>query len=258
MTKVYQNRVPRGIRAWQESERPREKMAGAGPQHLSAAELMAVILRSGNRKEDAVALSRRILLSVDYDLNKLARWTVGDFLRFRGVGQAKAVALVAALELGRRRAAQAVTTQACFRESDKAHQYLAPLLEDLQHEEFWILCLNQAGHLLGSHMLSRGGITYTLTDQRIVFKKALLTNGCTSIVLAHNHPSGRAIPSRSDIMLTYEFFRIGRLLGIEVADHIIIGQGGYFSFHDADELKPPEYRGKDTGEYLPPYANLLD
>ncbi|MEL6670349.1 MAG: DNA repair protein RadC, partial [Bacteroidota bacterium] len=251
MTKVYQPLVTKGIKAWQESERPREKMAGNGPQHLSVAELLAVILRSGNRQEDAVSLARRMLASVEYDLNKLARWSVDDFLQFSGVGQAKAVAMVAALELGRRRAQQAVPEKQCYRESEAVYQYLAPLISDLRHEEFWIMCLNQAGHLLGAHMLSRGGITYTLTDQRMVFQKALLTPSCTSIVLAHNHPSGQENPSRADILLTYEFYRAGKLIGIELSDHLIVVQGRYFSFYDADELLPPEYRKQRSGEYLP-------
>ncbi|MEM8585382.1 MAG: DNA repair protein RadC [Bacteroidota bacterium] len=251
MTKINTHDLPRGIRAWRESERPREKMVGRGAQQLSIAELMAVILRSGHRHEDAVSLARRILMSVDYDLNKLARWSVSDFLRFKGVGQAKAVALVAALELGRRRANQAVPEQACYRESESVYQYLAPLIGDLSHEEFWILCLNQAGHLLGAHQLSRGGITYTITDQRLVFKKALLTPACTSIVLAHNHPSGRPSPSQTDILLTYDFYRAGRMIGIEVSDHLIVTQKGYFSFFDAGELLPPEYRKNGKMDYLP-------
>lgn len=238
MNKSYNQIKGGSIRSWRVEERPREKMCSNGPEQLSLAELLAVILRSGNQNESAVDLAQRILLAADQDLHQIARWSVADFCRFKGVGEAKAVALVAALELGRRRASQSARQQARFNDSAASYAYLRPLIGDLQHEEFWVLLLNQGHALLGAQLISRGGVTGTVADARIIFRKALETSSCTSIILAHNHPSGQVFPSAADRLLTQKLSKAARLLDLLILDHLIVTQHGYFSFADAEELQP--------------------
>ena len=240
MPNTYDQAPHRGIRSWRAEERPREKMRNNGPEQLSLAELLAVILRSGNQLETAVDLAQRILIAAEHDLHQLARWTVADFCRFKGVGAAKAVALVAALELGRRRASQSARQQPHFNNSAASYAYLRPLIGDLQHEEFWVLLLNQSHSLLGAQLISKGGVTGTVADARIIFKKALEMSSCTSLILAHNHPSGQQFPSAADRLLTHKLSSAARLLDLVVLDHIIVTQHGYYSFADEDELQLPD------------------
>lgn len=231
MTKPYIS-PERGIKSWKEAERPREKLLQKGPDHLTLSELLGILINSGTQDSTAVELAKDILQAVDYDLHNLACWQARDFARFKGIGPARAVALTAALELSRRREQQRFNPLAAVSSSQESYQYLKGILADKDHEEFWILCLNQGNKLLCSHMISKGGITGTVVDGRQVFRYAINTPRCVSIILAHNHPSGQLLPSQTDIKLTNKLVAAGRSLDITVLDHLIISGSGYYSFAD--------------------------
>ncbi len=217
------------IKQWAEADRPREKLLQKGKQSLSDAELLAILIASGNREESAVQLSQRILLDSENKLNNLGRLSVKQLTRFKGIGEAKAITIVAALELGRRRRSESASEKKKITSSDIAFEIMQPIIGDLNHEEFWILYLNNSNRVLQKLQLSKGGITGTLVDVRIAFKNAL-ENGATSIILAHNHPSGTLKPSQADIKLTKKLKIAGESLDIKVLDHLIITQNNYFSF----------------------------
>jgi len=215
------------LKAWAEADRPREKMLHQGRHTLTDSELLAVLIRSGTRQETAVELSRRILAGVDNDLTRLSRLSVSELSEFKGMGNVKALTVIAALELGRRRRIAEAS-------KDVAEMFLADLA-DLNYEEFWILLLNRANKVIIKHQVSKGGVTGTVVDPKMVFKKAVdcMASG---IILCHNHPSGNLTPSDADISLTRKLTDAGRLLDIQVLDHIIIAGEKYYSFADEGKI----------------------
>lgn len=219
------------ISAWAEDDRPREKMMLRGPGALSDAELLAILLGSGSRDESAVDLARRILNHSENNLNTLGRETLHSLMDFKGVGEAKAVTLKAALEIGKRRAASDVSQQLTITGSGDAFKNLHPKIGDLNHEEFWVLLLNRANRVITTQQISKGGTAGTVADPKIIFQLALMKSA-SSIILAHNHPSGNAKPSQVDINLTKKLVEAGKQLDIAVLDHLIVCDAGYYSFAD--------------------------
>lgn len=219
------------IKSWAEGDRPREKLLLKGKNALSNAELIAILIGSGNREESAVDLSKRILADSNHKLKVLSKLSVGQLMKFKGIGEAKAVSIVAALELGRRRGGEQAEKQAKITSSKIAAEILQPILSDLNHEEFWILFLSNSNKVIRQKRLSEGGMTGTLVDPKKVYRMAL-EFGARNIILAHNHPSGTLKPSRPDIALTKKLKAAGAFLDIKVLDHIIITQDAYFSFAD--------------------------
>lgn len=223
------------INNWNEDDRPREKMVQKGRSSLSNAELIAILIGSGNRNENAVALSRRILDSSANNLIELGRLTLGELKQFNGIGEAKAISIMAALELGKRHREEEGLKRTKITSSNTAFKLLHPILGDLYHEEFWILYLNNSNRILQLLQLSKGGITGTLVDVRLVYKNALQL-GAVAVILAHNHPSGSLNPSEADKNLTRKLKVAGENLDIKVLDHLIITENTYFSFADENLL----------------------
>lgn len=222
-------------------EQPREKLLRHGPRALTDAELVAILLRNGSRGRSVVDLARQVLLGVDHDLNELARRRISDLTTLTGLGRVKAMQLIAALELGRRREAAPPTRRPALHSSRDCFRVLRPLLEDLEYEEFHLLCLNRANELLGSHRISQGGTTGTVADAKRIFRTALTSHGAvTGLVLAHNHPSGQARPSAADLKLTAKLGRAARALDLQIMDHIIVAGRDYYSFADHQRLQSPE------------------
>jgi len=226
------DKIPKiSIKDWAEDDQPREKLLNKGPAALSNAELIAILIGSGNSEESAVALSKRIMNEVNDNLAELARLTISDLQKYRGIGEAKAITIAAALELGRRRGASVLNEKPQIKDSKTAFILLQKELGDLNYENFCILLLNRANKVLKTVRISDGGITGTVVDQRKVFKIALDHNA-TSIILGHNHPSGQLTPSDADIQLTKKMKEAGVTLDLPVLDHIIVGDGNYYSFAD--------------------------
>ncbi len=219
------------IKSWAEEDRPREKLLLKGKHVLSDAELLAILISSGNAEETAVELSKRILSKAEYNLNELSKMGVKELTNFKGIGEAKAISIVAALELGRRRKETSVTKRDRIATSKDAVEIFQPLLGDHTHEEFWILFLNRANLVIGKQQVSSGGMSGTVVDPKIIFKAAL-DNKASSIVLCHNHPSGNNQPSEADARLTKNIIAAGKVLEISVLDHIIVTQNNYYSFAD--------------------------
>ncbi|MBI1224437.1 MAG: DNA repair protein RadC [Bacteroidetes bacterium] len=219
------------ITAWAEDDRPREKLLANGRQTLSDSELIAILIGSGSRNESALALSQRILDSVGKNLNDLGKRSVAELMKFKGIGEAKAITIAAALELGRRRQTADLPERPEIRGSRDAYHILGPLLLDLPHEESWVLFLSKKNKVVGKEKLSIGGTDATIMDAKIVFRKALEGNAA-AIIVAHNHPSGALRPSQADIDLTKKIKLIGEAIGLPLVDHLIIADGGYFSFLD--------------------------
>lgn len=213
-------------------ELPREKLIRGGARSLADAELLAILLRTGGRGLSATDLGRRILLCANHDLHELARRQLQDLTRVDGVGPVKAMQLIAAFELGRRREAATVRQRPVLSNSESCFRYLRPLLGDLLHEEFHLLCLNRANELLGAHVISSGGTTGTVADAKTIFRTALQHGSITSLVLAHNHPSGQTQPSAADLRLTKKLTRAARDLDLHVLDHLIVAGHRYYSFAD--------------------------
>jgi len=218
-----------------EDDRPREKLIQQGRQHLSDAELLAIILGSGNSKETAIQLAQRMLMENKNNINNLARLSLTELMKFKGVGPAKAVNIAAAFELGRRRKDSETETLPKIQSSKDAYQLLSSKLSDLHYEEFWLLLLNRANHVIKTEILSRGGINGTVVDVRLIAKSAI-ENNCSGVVLAHNHPSGQLKPSQEDISITKKVKEGLKLFDISVLDHIIVGHNGYYSFTDEGTL----------------------
>ena len=219
------------IKAWAEDDRPREKLLKQGRRSLSDAELIAILIGSGNRSESALGLSKRILNTCENDLNILCKMSVKELSRFKGIGEAKAVSIVSALELGRRRNELAPKNLPQIRTSLDAFEALASQFKDLNHEEFWILLMNRANNIISKHLISKGGQAGTIADPKIIFNIAL-ENHAASLILAHNHPSGNLTPSASDLDLTKKLLYAGLLLDLPVLDHLIITDQGFLSFAD--------------------------
>ena len=223
------------IKNWNEDDRPREKLRLKGRLALSDAELIAILIGSGSRNESAVSLSQRILADVNNNLNELGKSTINDLIKFKGIGEAKAITIIAAMELGRRRRVSEVMERKQISSSKTVFDFFQPIIGELPHEEFWILYLNNSNKIIKSERLSKGGITGTLVDVRLVYKEALQT-GATAIILAHNHPSGTLKPSQPDIQLTKKLKAAGENLDIKVLDHLIVTEKAYFSFADENLL----------------------
>jgi DNA repair protein RadC len=219
------------IKNWSEDDKPREKLMLKGKSVLSDAELIAILIGSGSRNESAVSLSKRILLSVNNNLNALGKLSLKQLMEFKGVGEAKAVTIAAALELGRRRRTAELPDFFKITSSKAVFEIMQPLIGDLLHEEFWVLYLNNANKVIHKAQLSKGGITGTIVDVRLIFKLALEHNA-TAIILSHNHPSGKLVASDADREITKKLTFAGEQLDIKVLDHIIITEKGYLSFQD--------------------------
>ena len=222
---------PRKIRSWAEEDRPREKLMLKGRAALSDAELIAILIGSGTRDLSAVDLSKIILNSAANNLNELARLTVKDLSKFKGIGEAKAISIVAALELGRRRKEQERPQRARITCSRDAYEEIKPHLLDKPHEEFWILLLNRANEVVRPVQISSGGVSGTVADPKLIFKHAL-EQLASALILVHNHPSGSLTPSQADKELTKKLKDAGRLLDIPVLDHLIFTDRTYLSFAD--------------------------
>lgn len=220
-----------GIKQWADADKPREKLLLNGRRHLTDAELIAILIGSGNREETAVDLAKRILASCNYDLNALGLLSVVNLSKFKGIGEAKAIAIVAALELGRRRKEIAPQKIVMITSSMDSYHELLPIFSDLEHEEFWILGLNRANHVIGKYQISKGGVSGTVADPKIIFKIAL-EHSAAYIILAHNHPSGNLKPSQEDIQLTKKLVAAGKALDLIVLDHLIVTNKSFFSFND--------------------------
>lgn len=223
------------INQWAEEDRPREKMMQKGAEALSDAELLAILIGSGNTEESAVALMRRVLAACGNDLNRMGKWEVRDFSRFKGLGPAKSVTIMAALELGKRRKRQERSERAVVRSSADVYELFHPLLCDLPTEEFWILLLNRASKAIDKVRISRGGIDQTTADVRAILREALLQRA-TRIILVHNHPSGNPKPGTEDKRLTELAKKAAQTMNIHLTDHVIVTDGSYYSFSDEGML----------------------
>lgn len=235
------------INAWAEDDRPREKLMLKGKSALSDAELIAILIGSGNKEESAIDLSRRILKDNGSSLAELARQSVLNLQRFKGIGEAKAIAIVAALELGQRRRIADKVSRNKIGSSQDVFELMQPKIGELTHEEFWVIFLNNANHVRGvvanhtepfiKHQLidtvniSKGGMTGTVVDLRILFKLAL-EKQATGVILVHNHPSGKLLPSEADLQITKKIKEAGNIMDIAILDHLIITEYDYYSFAD--------------------------
>ncbi|WP_420317742.1 RadC family protein [Ekhidna sp.] len=219
------------IKRWAEEDRPREKLILKGKAALSEAELIAILIGSGNTEQTAVELSQHILKQCENSLMNLARLSVKDLQKFKGIGEAKAISIVAALELGRRRKDSEPKRKVKITSSKDAFEILRGDMMDLNHEEFWLLLLKRNNEVIKKEMLSRGGVSGTVVDPKIIFKRAL-EETASGLILAHNHPSGNLKPSQEDINLTKRLKEAGKSLDISVLDHLIITDHTFFSFAD--------------------------
>lgn len=232
---MIKNTPSLSIKNWNEDDRPREKLLLKGRNALSDAELIAILIGSGSPNESAVSLAKRILTSADNNLSELGKLSLTELMKFKGIGEAKAISIAAAMELGRRRRAGEALEKKKISSSNCVFEMMQPIIGELAHEEFWIVFLNNANKVIKTSQLSRGGITGTLVDVRLVFKDALQM-GAVGIILIHNHPSGVMKPSQSDIDLTKKLKRAGESLDIKVLDHLIITEKAYFSFADENMM----------------------
>ncbi|NVK82724.1 MAG: DNA repair protein RadC [Cytophagia bacterium] len=224
-----------GILSWAEEDRPREKLLLKGRAALSDAELIAILIGSGSSELSAVDLSKKILLYVNHDLHALAKLSVNDLTQFKGIGEAKAISIVSALELGRRRKTTEATKRKKIQSSKDAYEVISTELLDLPTEQFWIILLNRSNHVIKKRPISQGGVSGTVADPKVIFKHAV-DDLASGIILVHNHPSGNLKPSHADRQLTKKMVEAGKLLEIPILDHIIFTDNGYFSFADEGEL----------------------
>jgi len=224
-------KIPFTIKNWAIDDRPREKLLQKGKLSLTDAELIAILIGSGNREESAVELSKKILFKNQNNLNLLGKLSVGQLTQFKGIGEAKAISIIAAMELGRRRRSEDAIENVKISSSNSVFEVLQPILGELQHEEFWILYLNNANKIIEKFQISKGGITGTLVDVRITLRKALEL-GAVSLILAHNHPSGNLSPSEADKQLTLKLKTAAESMDIKILDHLIVTEKSYFSFAD--------------------------
>lgn len=219
------------IKSWALDDRPREKLVAKGKSVLSDAELLAILIGSGSREESAVDLSKRILRSVDGNLNKLAKLSLENLISFKGIGEAKAISIITALELGKRRQFEMVLASPKITSSKDVFNVMSALIGDIAHEEFWVLYLNNSNTILAKEQISKGGLTATIVDIRLLFKRALEL-ASVGIIVCHNHPSGKLQPSTADKTLTQKIKQAGVTLDIKLLDHLIITEKMYFSFAD--------------------------
>ncbi len=232
MDKNYTNYISQpSIKFWAEDDRPREKLLSKSAKALSDAELIAILIGSGTRSESAVDVAKNILASVNNNLPELSKLGVNDLTRFRGVGDVKAISIIAALELGRRRRLSEALEKRKILCSRDAYEIMQPITADLLREEFWIICLDIRNQIVKKHCVSQGSATGTVVDPKHIFKIAIDNNAHT-IILSHNHPSGEIKPSQPDINITRKCVDAGKFLELHVVDHIIVTQDKYFSFAD--------------------------
>lgn len=224
------------IKHWAQDDRPREKLMKLGGSALSDAELLAILIRSGTAKANALDVARNILDQAGNDLHRLARMSVRELMKIRGMGEAKAVGIAAALELGRRRRNAEGTVRPLVASSAQAYEEVRSVLGEQPHEEFWILVLDRGNRLMERCCISRGGMHGTVADPKIIFKEAV-DRRASSLVLCHNHPSGQLRPSEEDIRLTRKLVEGGSLLDIGILDHLIVTANGYYSFADNGMLR---------------------
>ena len=232
---MKKNQTKFTIKDWSLSDRPREKMAIKGKDVLTDAELIAILIGSGNRRETAVDLSKKILASCEYSLHNLAQLSIRQLTNFNGIGQAKAISIITGLELGRRFQSEKLVDSDKIRSSRDVFELMRPLLGDLPHEEFWVLYLNNSNKVLYKWKLSKGGLTGTIVDIRLLLKKAIEFLA-TAVILCHNHPSGNILPSQADKNMTHKLKLATKTLDIKVIDHLIITEKAYFSFADENLL----------------------
>ena len=223
------------IKDWAEEDRPREKLLIKGRKSLSNAELIAILLGSGSTSFSALDLSKQILSRVDQDLHKLAQLEISDLKEFKGIGEAKAISIVSALELGRRRKFEEALHREKVTTSQQVYELMKEDLHDLRQEEFWVILLRRNNTVISKEQISKGGISGTVVDPKVIFQKAL-KESASGVVLCHNHPSGNRNPSRADITLTKKISEGGQLLEINVLDHVIYTNTGYFSFADEEMI----------------------
>lgn len=223
------------IKNWSQDDQPREKLLYKGKDALSDAELVAILIGSGNRQESAVALCKRILASTDNNLSQLGKLSIKQLMEFKGIGEAKAITIIAALELGRRRRGGEALDRMKITSSKSVFELMQPVIGELPHEEFWIIYLNNSNKVIHKNQLSKGGITGTLVDTRLVLKTALEV-GAVGLILTHNHPSGTLKPSQADKDVTSKLKIAAQSLDIKVLDHLIITEQSYFSFADQSIL----------------------
>lgn len=224
------------IKFWAEDDRPREKLLLKGKHNLSDAELLAIILQSGNREKSAVELARELLQASQNSLSLFASKTIHDLCKHKGIGEAKAISIIAALELGNRKISAAAFERKKFTSSTQVYQHLLPFYDGLIHEEFYVIYLNNGNFLLKTERVSMGGMTATTVDRRLILKRALELNA-TGIILSHNHPSGNLIPSEQDKRLTHIFLEAAKLMDILLIDHLIVTQNGFYSFSDDGKMR---------------------
>lgn len=219
------------INQWAEDDRPREKFLLKGKSALSDSELLAILIGSGSRNESAVQLCQRILASANNNLSQLGKLSISQLTQFKGIGEAKAIAIAAALELGRRRRSEDAVELKKITSSKAVFELMQPIIGELPHEEFWVLYLNNSNKVIYKSQLSKGGITGTIVDIRLIFK-TVFEHNATSIILTHNHPSGKLMASEQDIQVTKKIKQATQLLDVNLLDHIIITENGFYSFND--------------------------
>jgi DNA repair protein RadC len=224
------------IKSWAEDDRPREKMILKGRHSLSDAELLAIILGSGSRDQSAVDLAKEMLLSVSNSLDVFGKKTLKELIKFKGVGEAKAISVLAAIELGRRRNDMDISKKIKVKSAQIVYEYLTPYFKDLAHEEFYIVLLNRANEIIHKTQISKGGISGTVVDGKVVFKIAI-EYSASAIILCHNHPSGQLFPSLQDEKITNELICFGKMIDLPILDHLIFTDNGYFSFAENGIMK---------------------
>ncbi|MCP9768158.1 DNA repair protein RadC [Lacihabitans sp. LS3-19] len=227
--------IKSGIKAWAEDDQPREKLLLKGKNALSDAELIAILIGMGTREMSAVELSKKILQSVENNLNQLAKMSIPELMKFKGIGEAKAISIVAAMELARRRKDADHLKKTKILGSRDAYIHLKPYLLDLNHEQFWMVCLNRNLEIISTIQISSGGVTGTIADPKLIFKYAI-EQLASAIIITHNHPSGNKNPSQADIDLTKKINEVSRILEITLSDHLIFTNDGYFSFADENMM----------------------
>jgi DNA repair protein RadC len=227
--------MEKGIKGWADEDRPREKLMTKGKAALSDVELLAILLRSGTPSRTAVDVARLLLNEAGNNLVNLSKMTIADLMKIPGVGEAKALTIIAALELGMRRRAQSMPAEKDIKSSADAFEIIYPQVADCPYEQFWVLFLNKANRKLSLRCISEGGLDSTVVDPKRVYKIALEENAA-GIILCHNHPSGSLRPSDNDIKLTEKIKRSGEFLDIKVLDHLIVGDENYYSFADEGKL----------------------
>ena len=223
------------INQWAEEDRPREKMMALGAQGLSDAELLAILIGSGNTEESAVDLMKHVLADCNNNLNTLGKMTIHDLMQYNGIGEAKAITILAACELGKRRQMEKPEERPDLGTATKIYNHMHPVLQDCDVEEFWILLINQNHRLIKKLRISHGGITEVSVDIRIIMREAVLANA-TILAVCHNHPSGNLHPSEQDNQLTYALQQACNLMRIQLMDHVILTDGAYFSYHETGRI----------------------